>query len=546
MNNALFGYTGLIGSTLLTKYKFNYLYNSKNSNDARYKTFDTIVICCIPAVKWFANKFPNKDDEVIDYIKNIFKTITANHVILISTIDIYDTTNNKSNEHTLINYNNNHTYGKNRYLFEVFIKEHFINYTIIRLPALFGQGLKKNIIYDLINNNNINVISTNTSFQWYNLEWLKEDIDICINNHIKECNLFTEPLDTIHILNLFNYNYTNNPQTIVNYDTNTKYSAFFNSTTNDYIRNKELVFNDIKKFIVYQNNIVQKPCKYKLCVSNISNNTLSNIHYYSILNYYGIKYIEIAPTKFYEWNLLFQNDEMKTIINETNKFDLTIYSFQSITYTINNNIFDLDNSNLLNHCKNVIDLACNNKVKNLVFGCPRNRKILSNNTLYNETIFIDFMTELGNYISDRKLIISIENNSKSYNCNFLNTIDEVGMITLKINHPKIKMMVDIGNMIMENDNLENIVNYKDIIYHIHISTPFMKPLNNLFCTGNSTSNSNNNSNSNNITYYKKFITILNQIDYNKIISLEFLNNDENNELVNLNESLYNFINLFSM
>ena len=103
------------------------------------------------------------------------------------------------------------------------------------------------------------------------------------------------------------------------------------------------------------------------------------------------------------------------------------------------------------------------------------------------------------------------------------------------------MMVDIGNMIMENDNLENIVNYKDIIYHIHISTPFMKPLNNLFC------NSNNNSNNNSIiNYYKKFITILNQIDYNKIISLEFLNNDENNELVNLNESLYNFINLFSM
>ena len=542
MNNALFGYTGLVGSTILTHYKFNYLYNSKNINDARYKTFDTIFICCIPAVKWIANKFPNKDEEDIDYIKNIIKTITAKHIILISTIDIYDNTNNNSNETTLINYDNNHTYGKNRYLFEVFIKEHFINYTIIRLPALFGQGLKKNIIYDLINNNNISVISTNTSFQLYNLEWLKEDIDICINNNIKECNLFTEPLDTIHILNLFNYNYTNNPQNVLKYDTNTHYSAFFNSTINNYIRNKELVFNDIKKFIIYQNNINQNPFKYKLCVSNISNNTLSTIHYYSILNYYGIKYLEIAPTKFYEWDLLFHNTEiqninMTNIINETNKFDLTIYSFQSITYTINNTIFEENNSILLNHCKQVIDLACNNKVKNLVFGCPRNRQIISTNTLYNETIFIDFMTELGNYINERDLIISIENNSKKYNCNFLNTIDEVGMITLKINHPKIKMMVDIGNMIMENDNLENIVNYKDIIYHIHISTPFMKPLNNLFCNGNG--------NSNNITYYKKFITILNQIDYNKIISLEFLNNDENNELVNLNESLYNFINLFN-
>ena len=40
---------------------------------------------------------------------------------------------------------------------------------------------------------------------------------------------------------------------------------------NNYIRNKELVFNDIKKFIIYQNNINQNPFKYKLCVSNISN-----------------------------------------------------------------------------------------------------------------------------------------------------------------------------------------------------------------------------------------------------------------------------------
>ena len=29
-NNALFGYTGLVGSTLLTFYNFEYLYNSKN------------------------------------------------------------------------------------------------------------------------------------------------------------------------------------------------------------------------------------------------------------------------------------------------------------------------------------------------------------------------------------------------------------------------------------------------------------------------------------------------------------------------------------
>jgi sugar phosphate isomerase/epimerase len=553
MYNALFGYTGLVGSNILIKYKFNYLYNSKNINDSKYKEFDTIFICCIPAVKWFSNKFPEKDSEDIENIKNIFKTIKTNKVILISTIDIYDNINNKSNENTLVEYNNNHTYGKNRYLFELFIKENFTNYNIIRLPALFGKGLKKNIIYDLLNNNNINIISTNTSFQWYNLEWLKDDIDICLNKNIKECNLFTEPLDTIHILKLFNYDYSNNPAILMSYDTQTKYSTFFISNTNGYIRNNQIVFNDIKNFINLQNKYKNENNKnnklitnfnYKLCVSNISNNTLSNIQYYSILKYYDIKYIEIAPTKFYDWTTLFNDDNndnqskyeiMKQIIKETNEYNLNIYSFQSITFTINNNIFDKDNSDLLNHCKKVIDLACNNGIKNLVFGCPRNRKILGDDKLYNETIFINFMIELGNYINNRDLILSLENNSKLYNCNFLNTIDEVGEITLKINHHKIKIMVDIGNCLMENDNIENMIKYKGIINHIHISTAFMKPLNDVFI----------NNNNEYIVYYKKFIDILKKINYDKVISLEFLNNDENNELVNLNESLYNFINLFN-
>ena len=552
MENALFGYSGLVGSNLLTKYKFKYLYNSKNIQDAKYKSFDTIFICCIPAVKWFANKYPDIDLDNIENIKKILKTISAKQIILISTIDIYDNINNNSNENTVINYNNNHNYGKNRYLFETFIKEKFINYYIIRLPALFGKGLKKNIIYDLLNNNNIQQISTNTLFQWYNLEWLKNDIDICINNKINECNLFTEPLETIDILNLFNYDYSNNSNIFIKYDTQTKYSSYFNSNNsnnsyintntniNNYIRDKKIVLNDIKNFICYEK--INNNIKYKLCVSNISNNSLTNKQYYTILKHYGINYIEIAPTKFYDWDLLFtDNNNIKNIKNDTNALDLKICSFQSITYNIINNIFDNNNIDLLNHCKKVIDLACNNEIKNLVFGCPKNRKILNNNdnnndnncynNSNNETIFINFMIELGNYINNRELIISLENNSKHYNCNFLNTINEVGNIILKINHPKIKMMVDIGNCIMENDNIENIFEYKDIIFHIHISTPFMKSLTNEFYN-------------NNIEKYKSFINILNTIGYDKIISLEFLNNDLENELKNLNESLYNFKNMF--
>ena len=54
------------------------------------------------------------------------------------------------NERTIINPKKNDDYGRNRYYVEKFVNSHFANCTIIRLPSLFGKGLKKNFIYDLL------------------------------------------------------------------------------------------------------------------------------------------------------------------------------------------------------------------------------------------------------------------------------------------------------------------------------------------------------------------------------------------------------------
>ena len=174
MTRAIVGYTGLVGSNLLQFYKFDYFYNSKNFHDAQNMEFDEIFFCGIPAVKWYANKFPEEDTSVIESIKKILKTIKTKKIILISTIDVYEYTDSDINEDYDCDIFNNHTYGINRYLFEDFIKKQFENFHIIRLPALFGKGLKKNIIYDLINKNQIENISKDTFFQWYDLNWLKK------------------------------------------------------------------------------------------------------------------------------------------------------------------------------------------------------------------------------------------------------------------------------------------------------------------------------------------------------------------------------------
>jgi hypothetical protein len=71
------------------------------------------------------------------------------------------------------------------------------------LPALYGFGLKKNALYDLINNNNIEKIRSHWSFQWYNIEWLYNDIQTAIEKNIKIFHLISVSIDMKTINSLF-------------------------------------------------------------------------------------------------------------------------------------------------------------------------------------------------------------------------------------------------------------------------------------------------------------------------------------------------------
>jgi sugar phosphate isomerase/epimerase len=520
MSIALVGYSGFVGSNLLQFYNFDYFYNSKNFHEASNKTFDTLFFCGVPAVKWYANKNPEEDIDNLNEIKNILKTISVKKIILISTIDVYDEdTNSQKDEDYDCDWFLSSHYGRNRYLFEDFIKKTFIDHHIIRLSALFGKGLKKNIIYDLIHNNQIQNIQIQSSFQWYDLNWLKRDIDLIIKNNLKICNLFSQPLPTSEIVSLFEYHldkFDKNKK--LSYNLKTKYSSLFSSSVNGYIRSKEEVLVSIQSFLDFT-----KIKKQHLCVSNICVKKTKQFQFACLLKLFGINNIQLAPTTLIEnWSKLIELDLSLYKNNELN-----VYSFQSITFTLNDwNIFNENKDKLKEHLYKVIDSAVKNDVKILVFGCPRNRFINNiDNMEKNNSIFIEFFKEIGNYTNGKDITICIEPNSKKYNCNYINKIKEAGELVKSIDHPNIKMMVDIGNAIMEEDDLQDIYNYKEYIYNIDVANENMLPFTNY------------------VDKHMDFKKILADIKYNKNINLEMMIKEEN-ELETLCLSLENFINVF--
>ena len=241
------GNTGLVGQTIQKFESFDYAFNSKNIDTFKdiAQDGDELFLTCLPATKWLVNQNLSAD---IDNIHKILNTIQGTHyskITLISTIDVYCDSPLYCNETYAPNIRNL-SYGNNRYLFELLVK-HFVKYDslkIFRLPALYNNLIKKNVLFDLINNNNVEQINQNSMYQWYNLDRLHNDIEFYSEEYPDEMiyNLFTEPIHTSEIVELFpeHMDKVQNGNKIV-YNYLTKFGS--------YIENKSSVLRDIKKFI---------------------------------------------------------------------------------------------------------------------------------------------------------------------------------------------------------------------------------------------------------------------------------------------------------
>ena len=300
---ALVGYTGFVGSNIAASYHFDGLYNSKNIEDAYGTSPDLLVFAGLPAEKFLANKDPEGDMQKINVAIENIKKIAPKKLVLISTIDVYPNPLSVY-EDTDIDTTRLLPYGKNRLYLERFVEQYFEDYLIVRLPGLFGRNIKKNFIYDyihfipaLLNETKYKEIAPLSSligelykrqdngfykcfaddmerkslrkefervgfsalnftdsrgyFQYYNLDYLWQDIYKAMLMDIRKLNLSTEP---IGIAELYTYlcgrEFKNEilQSKIPNYNFKSRYDTCFDGK-NGYLYSKDVVLHDIKEFV---------------------------------------------------------------------------------------------------------------------------------------------------------------------------------------------------------------------------------------------------------------------------------------------------------
>lgn len=198
MKGALIGFSGFVGSTLLKQTSFDMLLRSSNIGEIDGNEFDVVVCAGAPAQKWIANQDPAADLEKIEALISHLETVQCKTFILISTVDVFKVAIDVD-ESTVVDEDGLHAYGKNRRILEKFVENHFANHLIVRLPGLVGPGLRKNVIFDFLNENNLHAIDSRGIFQFYPMVNLWPDIQIALKAGLRLIHLTAEPVSVAEL-----------------------------------------------------------------------------------------------------------------------------------------------------------------------------------------------------------------------------------------------------------------------------------------------------------------------------------------------------------
>lgn len=246
----------------------------------------------------------------------------------------------------------------------------------------------------------------------------------------------------------------------------------------------------------------------KLSISNIAWSAEHDTEMYQFLKDVGFNGLEIAPTRIYPEAPYDKLSEAKGWAAELKeKYGLVVPSMQSIWYGHTEKIFGdkADRQILIDYTKKAVLFAEAIGCGNLVFGNPKNRD--TEDVAAFMPVAIDFFKEIGDYAAEHNTVIALEPNPTIYNTRFMNYTEQAVEMAYKSSSAGIKVNVDLGTIICNEEDVNYLKQIPEYINHVHISEPGL----NMIIKRNIHSN---------------LFAILRDIGYNRFVSIEMGNKDD--------------------
>lgn len=214
----------------------------------------------------------------------------------------------------------------------------------------------------------------------------------------------------------------------------------------------------------------------KLAISNIGWMKEQDKEVYELMHRYGFEGLEIAPTRILPDQPYDHLDEAASWCRQLlEKEKFVVPSMQSIWFGRSERIFgpDEERKTLLEYTKKAIDFASAIGCKNLVFGCPRNRVLPDG---MNDKDAVVFFRELGEYALSHDTVIGMEANPPMYHTNYINDTSSAIDLIHRVDSKGFLLNLDVGTMIANEENLNILEGNQNLINHVHVSEPGLKPI----------------------------------------------------------------------
>lgn len=224
-------------------------------------------------------------------------------------------------------------------------------------------------------------------------------------------------------------------------------------------------------------------------ISNIAWDKTADEAMYDFMGQNGFQGLEIAPSRLFGEHPYACIEEASAYARRLeHSYGIEIVSMQSIWYGRGENLFSSEQERdcLMAYTKQAIAFAAAIGCKNLVFGCPRNRRIGQSRTRESALAYAAaFFSKLGEMAAENGVRIAIEANPAIYGTDFLNTTEEaaaflhsIAQVTNLKPDEGLSLNLDLGTMIYHQESMEWLSQQEKTagISHVHISEPLLNQI----------------------------------------------------------------------
>lgn len=211
----------------------------------------------------------------------------------------------------------------------------------------------------------------------------------------------------------------------------------------------------------------------RLAASNIAWPAERDEATYALLAELGFTGLEIAPSRLFGPAPYERLDEASAWAEGLReRRGLSVPSMQSIWYGRTEEVFgDAEGrAALAAYTREAILFAEAVGCGNLVFGCPRNRRVAGRDA----SVAVPFFRELGDFAHEHGTVLALEANPPIYDTDFLNATADALALAREVASPGLRVNLDLGTMVENGESAADLD--LSLVNHVHVSEPHLAPV----------------------------------------------------------------------